>query len=78
MINIPWAAAHSDAMMNAFWNKPITARRGNKKNFRVAKGTFCQFCGEIQHFLIDVGVENSHEQDTIHDRELVDQRRSNR
>ena len=60
MINIPRAAAQSDARRNDFWNRPITARRGNKKNARVAKGTFHQLCDEIQHFLIDVGVEDSH------------------
>ena len=47
-----------------------------KKNVRVDKGTFHQFCDEIQHFLIDVGVEDSHEQDTINDQELGDQWRS--
>ena len=44
----------------------------------MAKGTFHQFCDEIQHFLVDVGVEDSHEQDKINDRELGDQRRSKR
>ena len=68
MINIPQAAAHSDGRRNGFWSTPITARKGKKKNVRVAKGTFHQFCDEIQHCLIDVGVEDSHEQDTINDR----------
>ena len=36
---------------------------------------FHQFCDEIQHCLIDVGVEDSHEQDTINDWELSDHRR---
>ena len=61
MINIPRDAAQSDARRNGFWNRPITARIGKKKNFIVAKGTFHKFCDEIQHFLINVGVENSHE-----------------
>ena len=78
MINILRAAAQSDASINGFWSRPITTKRGNKKNFRVAKGTFHQFCDEIQHCLIDVGMENSHEQDTINDRELGDQQRSKR
>ena len=76
MINIPWAAAQSDARRNDFWSRPITTRRGKKNNVRVAKGTFHKLCDEIQIFLIDVGVEDSHEQDTINDRELDDQRRS--
>ena len=76
IINIPRAAAQSDVRRNGFWSKPITARRGNKKNVRVAKGTFHQIFDEIQHFLIDVGVENSHEQETLNDRELGDNRRS--
>ena len=63
MINIPWDAAQSDARRNGFWSRPITTRRGKKKNVRVAKGTFHQFCDEIQHCLIGVGVEDSHEQD---------------
>ena len=78
MINIPRAAAQSDARRNGFFNRPKTARRKKKKNVRVAKGTFHQFCDEIQHCLIDVGVEDSHEQDTINDRELGDQQRSKR
>ena len=73
MINIPWAAAQSDASRNNFWSRPITKKRGKKKNVRVAKGTFHQFCDEIQHYLIDVGMEDSHEQDTINDWELGDQ-----
>ena len=73
MINIPQDAAHSDARINGFWSRPITARRGKNKNARVAKGTFHQFCDEIQHCLINVGVGDSHEQDTINDRELGDQ-----
>ena len=68
MINIPRAAAQSDSRRNGFFSRPITARRGNKKNVRVAEGTFHQFCDEIQHCLIDAGVEDSHEQDTINDR----------
>ena len=40
MIKIPWAAAQSDASMNGFWNRPITARKGKKKNVRVAEGKF--------------------------------------
>ena len=55
MINIPRAAAQNDAKRNGFWSKPITTRRGKKKNTSVAKGTFHQFCDEIQHCLIDVG-----------------------
>ena len=55
-INIPRAAAQSDARRNGFWNRPITAMRENKNIGRVAKGKFHQFCDEIQHFLIDVGV----------------------
>ena len=78
MINIPWAEAHSGASRNDFWSRPITTKRGKNKNFREAKGAFHQFCDEIQHFLIDVGVEDSHEQDTINDRELGDQQRSKR
>ena len=78
MINIPQAAAQSDARRNSFWGRPITARRGNKKNFRVAKGMFHQICDGIQHSLIDVGVEDSHEKDTIDDWELGDQQRSKR
>ena len=42
----------------------------------MAKGTFHQFCDEIQHCLIDVGMEDSHEQDTINDLELGDQQRA--
>ena len=76
MINIPWAAEQSNASRNGFWSRPITTKRGKKKNVREAKGTFHQLCDEIQHFLIDVGVEDSHEQDIINDRELGDQRRS--
>ena len=68
MINIPRAAAQSDTRRNGFWNMPITARRGKKKNVRVAKCTFHQFCDEIQHCLIDVSGEDSHEQDKINDR----------
>ena len=67
MINILRAAAQSDSNRNSFWIRPITARRGKKNNVRVAKGTFRQFCDEIKHCLIDVGVEDSHEQDTIND-----------
>ena len=78
MISIPWAAAQSDARRNGFWSRPITAGRGKKKNFIVAKGTFHQFCDEIQLCLIDVGVEDSHGQDTKNDRKLGDQRRSKR
>ena len=76
MINISRAAAQSDARRNGFWSRPITTRRVNKNNVRVAKGTFHQFYDEIQNCLIDVGVEDSHEQDTINDRELGDQQRS--
>ena len=76
MINIPWAAAQSDASRNGFWGSPITTKRVKKKNVREAKGKFHQFCDEIQHCLIDVGVEDSHEQDIINDQELGDQRRS--
>ena len=47
MINIPRAAAQSDASRNGFWIRPITTKRGNKKNFIVAKGMFHQFCDEI-------------------------------
>ena len=75
-INIPQAVAQSDASRNGFWSRPITTKRGKKKNVREAKGKFHQFCDEIQHFLIDVGVEDSHKQGTINDRELGDQRRS--
>ena len=67
MIYIPWDAAQSDARRNSFWSRPINATRGKKKNVRVVKGTFHHFCDEIQHFLIDVGVQDSHEQDTIND-----------
>ena len=42
----------------------------------MAKGTFHQFCDEIQHCLVDVGMEDSHEQDTINNRELGDHWRS--
>ena len=52
--------------------------RGKKKNARVAKGKFYQFCDEIQHCLIDVGVDDSHEQDTINYRGLGDQWRAKR
>ena len=38
MLNIPQAAAQSDARRNNFWNRKITARRGKKKTFKV-KGT---------------------------------------
>ena len=65
MIKIPWDTVQSDARRNGFGSIPITARKGNKKNFRVAKGALHQFCDKIQHCLIDVGVEDSHEQDTI-------------
>ena len=75
MINIHRSAAQIDARRNGFWNRTITARRGKKKNSIVDKGKFHQFCDEIQHCLIDVGVEDSHEQDTINDQELEDQRR---
>ena len=78
MINIPRASAQSDAGRNGFWSRPITTNRGKKKNVREAKGTFHQFYDEIQHCLIDVGVEESHEQYTINDRGLGDQRRSKR
>ena len=78
MINIHWAVAQSDARRNSFWSRAITTRIGKKKNVRVAKGTFHQLCDEIQHCLIDVGVEDSHEQDTINDWELGAQRRSKR
>ena len=44
MINIHQAAAQSDARRNGFWSKLITTKRGKKKNVRVAKGTFHQFC----------------------------------
>ena len=54
----------------------MTERRGKNKNVRFSKGTFHQFCDEIKHCLIDVGLEDSHEQDTINDWELGDQRRS--
>ena len=76
MINIPWASAQSDELRNGFFSRPITAKRVKKKNVRVAESKFHKLCDEIQHFLIDVGVEDSHEQDTINDRELGDQRRS--
>ena len=56
----------------------MTARRGNNKNFRLAKGMFHQFCDEIKNCLIDVGVEDFHEQNTINDLELGDQWRSKR
>ena len=69
------AAAQSDARRNGFWDGPITARKENNKNVIVAKGTFYKLCDKIQHCLIDVGVEDSHEQDTINDQELGDQRR---
>ena len=75
MINIPRSAAQSYARRNGFWSIPITARRGKKNNVIVAKGTFYKLCDKIQHCLIDVGVEDSHEQDTINDQELGDQRR---
>ena len=78
MINIPRAAVHSDARRNGFCSRQITASRGKKKNVRVAKVSFHQFCDEIQYCLIDVGVEDSHKQDTINDRGLGDQRRSKR
>ena len=76
MINIPWDAMQSDSRRNVFWNRPMTARRGKKKNGIMAKGTFHQLCDEIQHFLIDVGMEDSREQYTINDQELGDQRRA--
>ena len=76
MINIPRAALQSDASRNGFWCRSITTKIGKKKNVRLAKGTFHQFCDEIQHCSIYLGVEDSHEQDTINDRELGDQRRS--
>ena len=60
MINIPRAAVQSDASSHGFWSRPITKKRGKKKNIREAKGTFHQFCDEIQHCLIYVGVEDSH------------------
>ena len=41
----------------------------------MAKGTFHKFCDEIQHCLIDVGVENYHEQDITNYQEMGDQRR---
>ena len=72
MIKIPRAAAQSDASRNVFGSRPITTKRGKKKNARVAKGTFHKLCDEIQHCLIDVGVvEDSHEQERINDRVLV-------
>ena len=40
----------------------------------MAKDTVHTFYDKIQHSLIDVGVEDSHEQDKINDRELGDQR----
>ena len=70
MINIPRSTAHSDARINGFWSRTITTRRGKKKNVRVVK--------VIQNCLIDVGVEDSHEQDIINDQELGDQRRYKR
>ena len=75
MINTPRNAAQSDARRNGFLSRPINARGGKKNSFRVAKGTFHQFCDEIQDCLIGVGVEDSHEQDTINDLELGDQHR---
>ena len=72
------ATEQSDAIKNSFWSRPITINRGKKMNARVAKGTFHKLCDEIQHCLIDVGVEDSNEQDTINDRELGDQQRSKR
>ena len=76
MINIPQASAQSDSRRNDFWNGLITTRRGKKNNFRLSKGTFHKFCDEVIHCFIGVGVENSHEKDTIKDRELGDQQRS--
>ena len=78
MINIPRAAAHSDASRNGFWSRPITTKRGKKKNVIESKCTFHQLCDEIIYLFIDVGVEDYHEQDTINDRELGDQQRSKR
>ena len=76
MINIPWDTDQSDARRNGFCSGTITARRGHKKNVRVNKGTFHPLCDKIQHFLIDVSVEDSHEQNKINDQELRDQTRS--
>ena len=47
MINIPRSAAQSNIKRNCFWSRPITTKRGTKKNFIVAKGMFHQFCDEI-------------------------------
>ena len=74
MINIPRAAAQSDARRNSFCSRLIPKSRGKNTNARVAKGAFHQFCDEIQHRLIDVGMDDSHEQDTINDRVLGYQR----
>ena len=77
-INIHRAADQSDARRNGFWSISITTKRGKKKNVRVDQGTFHKFCDKIQHCLIYLVVEDSHEQDTINDRELGDHRRSKR
>ena len=77
-IHILRATAQSDERRNGFWNRPINARRVKKKNARAAKGTFHQFCDEIQHCLIYVGVEDPQEKDTINNRELREQRRAKR
>ena len=50
MINIPRDVAQSDASRNVFWSRPITTKRGKKKNVRVDKGTFHQLCDEINIF----------------------------
>ena len=76
MINIPRAAAQSDARRNDFFNRPKTARRKKKKNVRVAKGMLHQICDEIQHCFIDLGVEDYHERDTINDRGIGEQQRA--
>ena len=60
MIKIPQAAAQTDASRNSFWSRPITKKRGNKKNVRLVKGMFHQLCDEIQHCLIEVGVKGPH------------------
>ena len=78
MINIPRSSAQSDVRRNCFWSRPITTRRVKKNNVRVAKVMFHQFCDAIQHCLIEVGVEDSHEQDTINDWELGNQQISKR
>ena len=64
----------SDAARHRFLCRNIGIR---KIGFRGESST-PQFCDEIKHCLIDVGVEDSHEQDTINDRKLGDQRISKR